>query len=51
MNCVSRVAYDPPAMVKADLLTRAMEAAHLEGPVARKAAKALFGSLGAALED
>ena len=37
-------------MVKADLLTRAMEAASLEGPVARKAVEALFDSLGAALE-
>ena len=37
-------------MVKADLLTRAMGAANLEGPVARKAVEALFESLGAALE-
>ena len=50
MNGVSRVAYDPPAMVKADLLTRAMDAASLEGPVAGKAVEALFESLGAALE-
>ena len=49
MNCVSHAAYDPTAMVKADLLTRAMEAASLEGPVARKAVEALFESLGAAL--
>ena len=50
VNCVSQVAYDPPAMVKADLLTRAMEAASVEGPVARKAVEALFESLAAALE-
>ena len=50
MNSVSQVAYDPPAMVKADLLTRAMEAANLEGPVARKAVEALFESLAAGLE-
>ena len=49
MNCVSRVAYDPTAMVKANLLTRAMEAANLEGPVARTAVEALFENLGAAL--
>ena len=37
-------------MVKADLLSRAMEAASLEGPVARKAVEALFESLAAALK-
>lgn len=37
-------------MVKADLLTRAMVAANLEGPVARKAVAALFEGLGAALQ-
>ena len=36
-------------MVQADLLTRAMEAASLEGPVARKAVEALFESLATAL--
>ena len=50
MNCVSRVTYHPPAMVKADLISRAMEAASLEGPVAREAVEALFESLAAALE-
>ena len=50
MTCVSRVAYAPTARVKADLLTRAMEAANLEGPVARRAVEALFEGLGAALE-
>ena len=44
------VGYDPAAMVKADLLTRAMDAANLEGRVARKAVEALFESLGAALQ-
>ena len=37
-------------MVKADLVTRTMEAADLEGPVARKAVEALLESLAAALE-
>ena len=37
-------------MVKADLVTRAMEAARLEGPEARRAVEALFESLGAALQ-
>lgn len=37
-------------MVKADLVTRAMEAARLDGPSARKAVGALFESLGGALE-
>lgn len=37
-------------MVKADLSTRAMGAAHLEGPVVRKAVEAPFESLGAALQ-
>ena len=37
-------------MVKADLVTRAMVAASLEGPVAREAVEALFESLVAALE-
>ena len=37
-------------MVKADLLTRAMEAASLEGAVVGKAVEALFESLGAALQ-
>ena len=37
-------------MVKADLVTRAMEAAGLEGPVAREAVEALFETLAAALE-
>lgn len=37
-------------MVKADLFTRAMDAANLEGRVARKAVEALFESLGAALQ-
>ena len=50
MNRASRVAYDLPAMVKADLLSKAMEAARLEGPVARKALEALLESLGAALQ-
>jgi len=50
VNCVSQVPYDPPAMVKADLLSRAMEATSVEGPVARKAVEALFESLAAALE-
>ena len=50
MNCVSRVASDVPAMLKAHLLTRAMDAANLEGPGARKAVEALFESLSAALE-
>ena len=36
--------------MKADLLTRAMDAANLEGRVARKAVEALFESLGAALQ-
>ena len=50
MNCVSRVAYDPTAMLKADLLTRAVDAASLEGPIAREAVKVLFESLGAAFQ-
>ena len=37
-------------MVKADLINRAMDATNLEGPAARKAVKALFESLGAALQ-
>ncbi|MXZ59859.1 MAG: HU family DNA-binding protein [Gemmatimonadetes bacterium] len=37
-------------MVKADLIARTMEAATLEGPVARKAVEALFESLYAALQ-
>ena len=37
-------------MVKADLLTRAMDATNLPGPVARKAVEALFESLSAALQ-
>ena len=37
-------------MVKADLLTRAMDATNLEGQVARKAVEALFESLGVALQ-
>ena len=37
-------------MVKAELATRAMEAAGIEGPVAREAVEALFESLAAALE-
>ena len=37
-------------MVKADLISRAMEAANLEGPVARTAVEALFESLCAALQ-
>ena len=37
-------------MVKADLVTRAMEAAGLEGPVARRALDALFESLSGALQ-
>ena len=36
-------------MVKADLLTRAMDATNLQGPVARKAVEALFESVSAAL--
>ena len=40
VNCVSRVAYDPAVTGKADLPTRAMEVANLEGPVAGKAAEA-----------
>ena len=50
MNRASRVAYDPPAMVKADLFSQAMDAASLEDPVARKALEALLESLGAALQ-
>ncbi len=37
-------------MVKADLIARTMEAATLEGPVARKAVEALFASLSASLQ-
>lgn len=37
-------------MVKAGLLTRAMDATNLQGPVARKAVEALFESLSAALQ-
>ncbi|MDE0652233.1 MAG: HU family DNA-binding protein [bacterium] len=37
-------------MVKADLVTRAMEAARVEGPVARKAVGALLESLSGALQ-
>ena len=37
-------------MVKADLLSRAMEAASLAGPVARRAVEVLFESLAAGLE-
>ncbi len=37
-------------MVEADLLSQAMEAASLKGPVARKAVETLFESLAAALE-
>ena len=37
-------------MVKAELATRAMEAAGIEGPVAREAVEALFENLAAALE-
>ena len=37
-------------MVKADLVKRAMEAALLEGPAARRAVAALFESLGGALQ-
>ena len=37
-------------MVKADLVSRAMEAANLEGPVAREAVEALFKALAAALK-
>ena len=37
-------------MVKADLITKVMAAANLEGPLARKAVEALFESLAAALE-
>ena len=37
-------------MVKADLIARTMEAAALEGPVARKAVEALFESLCASLQ-
>lgn len=44
------MAYDLARMVKADLLTRAMDAANLEGRVARKAVEALFESVGAALQ-
>lgn len=36
--------------MKADLLTRAMDTANLEGRVARKAVEALFESLSAALQ-
>lgn len=38
------------AMVKADLINRAMEAANLQSPAARAAVEALFESLRAALE-
>ena len=44
------VAYDPAAMVKADLFTRAMDAADLGDWVARKAVEALFESLGGDLQ-
>ena len=37
-------------MVKADLVTQAMEAASLDAPVARQAVEALFEGLAAALE-
>ena len=50
MRCVSHVSYNPPAMVKVDLLTRAMEAISPEGPVAPKAVEILFERLAAALE-
>ncbi|MDE2881902.1 MAG: HU family DNA-binding protein [Acidobacteriota bacterium] len=37
-------------MVKADLIAKTMEAAALEGPLARKAVEALFESLCASLQ-
>ena len=37
-------------MLKADLLTRAMDATNLQGPVARKAVEALFENLRGALQ-
>ena len=40
---------DLTAMVKADLIARAMEAANLEGPVTRRAVEAVFESLSGAL--
>ena len=43
-------AYHAKAMVKADLINRAMEAANVQGPVAREAVEALFERLRAALE-
>lgn len=50
MKRVLRVAYDAAGMVKADLVTRAMEAASLDDSVARKAVDALVEGLAAALE-
>ena len=47
---VWRVANDGLGMVKAGLIARAMEAASLEGPVAREAVEALFESLAGGLE-
>ena len=42
--------YHATGVVKADLINRAMEAAHVENPTARRAVEALFESLRAALE-
>ena len=50
VNRVLRFAYHAGAMVKADLINRAMEAANLQSPAAREAVEALFESLRAALE-
>lgn len=50
VNCAWHAAYDPTAMVKADLINRVMDAASVEGSVARRAVEALLESLGAALE-
>ena len=50
MNCVSRAAYDPTAIVKTRLITRATEAADLARPAGRRAVEALFERLGSALE-
>ena len=47
---VSHVAYDPPAMTKADLITRARNVTRRPRPDAGAAVDALFESLGAALE-
>ena len=47
---VLRVAYDAPGMVKADLVTRAMEAKNLESWAVHDALDALRNSVGSTLE-